>query len=152
MPMSLDPATVRPTPGKLLVQIVEILGGMTPGGIFVPGETQDHAGKDTFFGKVIRRGTAPTVRVDRDPLGAASVTDSSPWPEEYRTRIAEGDVVVFPRDVPLAFFFGEDRFALVLEHEAILSIPAAEYREGGFEVVPWRPPALPESFGGGSAS
>jgi co-chaperonin GroES (HSP10) len=142
--MEIDPATVRPMAGKILVQIVEVLGGMTKGGVFVPPQTQDHMGKDTFYGKVLQMGSLPTTRLSkRDERGMAQYKACDPWPQDYRV-INQGDVVVFPRDVPLAFTWEQDRYALVLEHEAILAIPGDQFDAQGFQVVPWRPPVLPD--------
>lgn len=144
MAMEIDPSTVQLVAGRVLIHVVEVLGGMTRGGVFVPGSTQDHMGKDTVYGRVVRVGPAPTVRVSRDDRGVASIhQDKSPWPQEYRV-VHEGHVVLFPRDVELAFVHGEDRYAIVNEHEAILSFgPADQFDRQGLEVVPWRPGQLP---------
>ena len=137
----LDPATVNPMPGHLVVQIVEVLGGTTRGGLFVPGVVDDHMGKDTVLCQVLRMGALPT-RTYRKAEGGGfeEVLLDQPWPAELRG-ISVGDVVLFPRDVPLAFVWEEKRYAVVMEHEAIAAIPAAEFDQKNFQVIAWAPAA-----------
>lgn len=138
MYLNLDPSRLRPMPGVMVVQIVEVLGGMTKGGIFVPGGTQDHMGKDTCLVRVLAMGGPPTIQYRRSKDGGMEEKRVGGWPEGYRS-ISEGDVVVVPRDVPFVFVHDEKRYALVFEHEAIVSMPGDEFDQQGFEVVPWRP-------------
>lgn len=137
MVMNLDPVLLRPMPGIMVVQIVEVLGGMTKGGIFIPGNHQDHMGKDTCLVKVLAKGPAPVVQYRKGESGGMEEKVVGSWPESYRT-ITVGDVVVMPRDMDLVFVFEERRYALVREHEAIVSMPGDEFDQQGFEVVPWR--------------
>jgi co-chaperonin GroES (HSP10) len=141
--MYLDPSTVVPTAGNVLVELVEVLGGMTMGGIFIPGTTQDHAGKDTFYGRVMKVGGPPQLR----HIGHRSETrhnqSGKRWSKEYMDELfSEGDIVVFPRDVPLAFNWKDKRYCLCHIDEAIVAINADEFDAQGFEVVPWKPPKI----------
>lgn len=137
--VDLDPSTIRPMPGLIVVEIVEVLGGTTRGGLFVPGVVDDHMGKDTVLCRVLRMGGLPT-RAHRktESGGFEEVMLDRPWPPELRG-ISVGDVVVFPRDVPLAFVWEEKRYAIVMEHEGIAVIPAADFDQKNFQVVPWKP-------------
>lgn len=138
MHMTIDPKIVHPTAGKMLVQIVEVLGGMTRGGIFLPGLHQDHAGKDTCLVRVLEKGGPPSVAYKRGSDGDVVEKVVGHWPEEYRP-ISVGDVVVMPRDMPLVFVFEDRRYGIVMEHEAIVAMPGDEFDQQGFEVVPWKP-------------
>lgn len=126
-------------PGHIVVEIVEVLGGTTRGGLFVPGVVDDHMGKDTVLCRVLRMGGLPT-RIYRktEAGGFEEVMLDRPWPAELRG-ISVGDVVLFPRDVPLVFVWEEKRHAIVMEHEAIAVIPAGEFDQKDFQVVPWKP-------------
>jgi|GEM_PF-4943729 len=141
--MEMDPTKLKPMPGRMVVEIIEVLGGMTKGGIFVPGDTQSHMGKDTCACKVLSRGDRPTLGYAREDGGWKQVELSRPWPDEYRQAISVGCVVIMPRDVELAFTWqdptGWRRYAIVNEHEAILAMSEEVYLRGGFEVVPWTP-------------
>ncbi len=139
---NLDPDTVRPMPGHLVVEIVEVLGGTTRSGLFVPGVVDDHMGKDTCLCRVLRMGALPNRKYKKGPDGdVQEVLLPGPWPVELRG-ISVGDVVLFPRDMPCVFVWDERRFAIAMEHEAIAAIPAAEFDQRDFEVVPWKPGAL----------
>ena len=148
MNMNLDPTTVQPTPGKILVEIVEVLGGTTKSGLFRPPQADDHMGKDTFYGKILCVGPPPVLEHHRDPTarGGYHVRDAKSgkaWSEEVMAQFTEGDIMIFPRDVPLAFGFEDRRFALVLMHEAMFSVDPASFDPTDFEVVPWTAPAVP---------
>lgn len=142
--MSVDPVSVKPMPGKMVVEIVEVIGKTTKSGLWMGNE--DHAGKDTFYGKVLAMGPTPALASIRDEktgggLGRQFVDTGSQWPEGYR-QISVGDIVVMPRDVPLVFTWEERRFGIVIETEAILRIPGDKFDPQEFEVVPWKPPAI----------
>lgn len=139
----LDPSVVKPMPGKVVVEIVEILGGMTKGGVFVPGTLMDHMGKDTFYGKILSVGDAP--RLSHYKSGPGPGWDVQPsasgkqWPAEIMDTFQVGDILVLPRDVPLTFTWESRRFGIVLLHEALLHIPGESFDPQAFEVVPWTP-------------
>lgn len=139
MMLDLDPSSLSPMPGHVVVQIVEVLGGTTRAGLFVPGVVDDHMGKDTVLCKVIQLGDLPN-RIYRKTAagGFEEVMLDRPWPAELRG-ISVGDVVVFPRDVPLVFVWEETRYAIVMEHEAIAVIPGSEFDQKDFQVIPWKP-------------
>ena len=139
----LDPATVHPTPGHLVVQIVEQLGGTSQGGIFIPESVADRHTKDTAYGRVVRLGSPPCKRLafSRKPGDRACdwIPTPQPWPEDYEP-LVEGDVVLFPRDVPRAFVHTSGRYAVLVRHELICVL---EGDTSDFEVVPWDDVAKP---------
>lgn len=135
----IDPNRIRPMAGVMVVQIVEVLGGTTKAGLFIPGTMMDHVGKDTCLVRVLRKGPPPTKRYSNKTDGTTTVRDCLPWDEEYCRQISVGDVVCMPRDVPMVIVWNELRYALVNEHEAILAMSQETFDEGGFEVVPWAP-------------
>lgn len=142
----IDPVTVKPTPGNAVVEVVEILGGTTESGLFIPGTTQDHMGKDTCYVKILSVGPAPRTAHYR-PSKTSSLTvrpskSGKPWPKEVMDAFQPGDILVLPRDVPLVFIWEERRFAVIHLHEAILHIPEASFDAQKFEFVPWSPPDI----------
>lgn len=138
MILELDPNRVNPMPGLMVVEIIEVLGGMSKGGVFVPGTTMDHMGKDTCAAKVIRKGDPPRERFERGSNHGFEARPCEPWPDAYRAALV-GDVVVLPRDVDKAFVWEGKRYAIVREHEAIVAMSEEDYAKGGFSVVPWTP-------------
>lgn len=134
----LDPNRIRPMTGVMVVQIVEVLGGTTKAGLFVPGSMMDHSGKDTCLVKVLRKGASPEKRYSNKTDGTTTVRDCSSWPDDYR-QICVGDVVCMPRDVPMVIVWEGLRYALVNEHEAILAMDQSTFEDGSLEVVPWKP-------------
>lgn len=143
--MEMDPAKLRPMAGVMVVEVVEVLGGYTKGGLFIPGTMMDHGGKDTALVQVLRLGDAPIQRVGFKD-GEWGYHPCEPW-EAASRNISVGDIVLMPRDVPLVFVWGEKRYALVYEHEAILAMDPSVLAENGFEVVPWKPDEVPGSIG-----
>lgn len=142
--MEINPDTIAVTPGKLLVQIVEVLGGTRKSGLFVPGESQDHMGKDTFYGKILKIGDPPMLEhYCNAQYGAAyDVRENrtgKTWCAKAMAQFSEGDILILPRDVPLAFVWEEVRYALVLMHEGLFSMDPATFDPTDFEVVPWQP-------------
>lgn len=139
-----DPATIHCMPGKCLVQIVEVLGGTTKGGLHIPEAYADHAGKDTFYGKLLQIGPPPQIKHFKSGRGPGwDVKPNSSgkiWPPEMMDEFKVGDLAVFPRDVPLVVVWQEQRYAICLLHEAICIIPADSFNPDDFEVVPWQPP------------
>lgn len=137
----IHPDSVKPMPGNMVVEIVEILGGETKGGLFIPGHLMDHMGKDTFYGRIIRVGDPPRLEHYKTGRGWDVRHNSSgaTWPKEMMDIFTEGDIVVLPRDVPLAFVHEETRYAIVHIHEAILHIKADSFDPQSFEFVPWKP-------------
>lgn len=151
----INPHTLKPMPGKMVVQIVEVLGGETKAGLFIPGTLVDHMGKDTFYGKILSVGPAPALEHYDSPQGIHVRDNGSGnvWPDEIMDIFKEGDIVVMPRDVPLAFTWQEGRYAVVHLHEAILHIDADSFDPQEFEFVPWTPSDITnhevvKSFGG----
>lgn len=147
----MDPRTVRPARGKLLIELVQQLGGVTAGGIVLAGHFQDRHGRDTVYGRVLamgeppavgwgRRGRLPDVPDDTpDPGHGCWRERERPWPDGFLT-VSVGDVVLAPRDVPLAFAWRDPttgrsgRYALVIVHELIAVI---EGDPAGFVQIPW---------------
>jgi hypothetical protein len=150
-----DPDKIRPLPGKCLVKIVEVLGGKTKGGLHIPEAYAgaDNMGKDTFYGQIIKMGPPPTLEHFKSGPGPGwDVRDNRTgrqWPQEFMDSLfGVGDIVVFPRDVPLVFVWEEQRYCLCLIHEGIIAISAADFEASGFEVVPWEPPQPDEAAQG----
>ena len=143
----IDPKTVRPLAGKGLVRIVEILGGTSDGGIYIPGSLQDHSGKDTFYGEMVRLGPPPSLTHYKTGPGPGwDVKKNSTgkvWPPEVMAQFKEGDIFVFPRDVEVVFVWEEQRYCIVLIHEAIIGIDRKEFDSAKFEVKAWKPPEIP---------
>lgn len=137
MPVTCDPEILNPTPGKLIVQIVEQLGGMTKGGIFIPESVADGHNKDTAYGRVVKLGAPPEVRLSFSVKKMDRACDwipwGKPWPEDYEP-ITVGDVVLFPRDVPIAVVHETGRYAIVQRQELICVL---EGDTSDFDVVPW---------------
>jgi hypothetical protein len=138
----IDPSKVRCTPGKVLVQIVEVLGGTTASGLWKP--PQDHGGKDTFYGKILQVGPPPTlkhVKTDERSSGwdVAENSSGNKWPDQIMNEFKVGDIGVFPRDVPLVFVHDDKRYGICLIHEAILVLDAEQLKNDGFEFVAWQP-------------
>lgn len=144
----INPEHLRPMPGKAIVKIIEILGGTTKGGIYIPGALQDHAGKDTFYGEMIKVGDAPSLAHYRTGTGPGAGWDVRPnrsgqtWSHEVMAQFKVGDIFVFPRDVELVFTWEEQRFCIVHIHEAIVGIPREDFDAQGFEMKAWKPPEL----------
>jgi len=143
---TINPDHLKPMPGKAVVRIIEVLGGTTKGGVFIPGNHQDHSGKDTFYGEMVRVGPAPSLEHYKSGRGPGwDVRPNSTgkvWPAEMMAEFRVGDIFVFPRDVELAFTWDEQRFCIVHIHEAIIGIAREEFDAQGFEMVAWRPPAI----------
>jgi len=129
--MEIDPLTIRCQPGFVLVLITEVLGGMKKGLFHLADDSFE---KDTATGKVLQMGPRPSIRHVRDRgLPTANTTyHSDPWPESYPV-LADGDVIVFPRDVPKAFSYQESRYALIKLDEILMSTGGHDV-----EVMPWR--------------
>jgi len=123
MPLELDPARVHPNRGYLLVEITEKLGGLTKGGIFIPGSIADTDRKDTAMGRILELGPPPELCTRKKVRGERSdpwvPNPGVAWPDDYEPFVV-GHYVIFPRDVPLAFFWKEARYALVYRHECFL--------------------------------
>lgn len=140
----LDPARVTPLPGYCLVQIDEILGGTTEGGIFIPPDVADAKGnKDTAHGIVLRMGPLPDLRhvtlaecgpsgyrrpgrTERNHSGAR--WDRNAFP------VQPGDRLYFPRDLPLVFVFEDRRYGCVCMDECIFYTEKDD--TGRVEVLP----------------
>lgn len=146
-----NPEKLKPMAGKAVVRIIEILGGTTEGGIYVPGTLQDHAGKDTFYGEMIRLGPAPRLKHYKSGPGPGwDVRENSTgkvWPPEVMEQFKEGDIFVFPRDVEMVFTWDNQRFCIVHIHEAIIGLARDEFNAQGFEMVAWKPPGMPGEGG-----
>jgi co-chaperonin GroES (HSP10) len=117
----IDPDTVRPLAGKLLVHITAQLGGVTKGGIFIPPAVADTGEKDTATGIVLKIGPMPDLRHDMSSARLRAIPNEMGvvWSPECFP-VQEGDLVIFPRDVPLVWVFKDERYGLVLMHEIIL--------------------------------
>lgn len=139
----MNPHTIVPLAGKVLVEIVEVLGGKTKGGIHLPEAYQDHMGKDTFYGRVLKVGPPPDLAHYKSGPGPGwdvrKNTTGTPWPKEVMELFQEGSIIVFPRDVPMVFVWEEKRYALCLVHEAIISIDGDSFDPDEFRVMPWIP-------------
>jgi co-chaperonin GroES (HSP10) len=144
---TINPDTIRCMPGKILVKIVEILGGKSKGGILLPESYQDHMGKDTFYGEILQIGPAPQLEHYKSGQGPGLDVrpnkSGKPWNQETMSQFKIGDIVIFPRDVPVVFVWEEQRYALCLIHEGIVSIDKEDFRAEDFEVVPWQAPQIP---------
>jgi len=139
MALTMDPNRITPTAGRMVVKVVEVLGGYLKGGLFMPGVGQDHGGKDTVLVEVLRKGAPPVERYAIAEDGKTwFARPCEPWVREATDQISVGDVVRMPRDVPLVFVWEEQRYAIVNEHEAILAMSMEDFLSGGFEVVPWK--------------
>lgn len=140
----LDPSTVRCLPGKCLVEIVEVLGGKTRGGIVIPEAVAGKLNKDTFYGRLLQVGPAPRTAHYKSGRGPGwdvrPNTSGAEWPSEIMDNFQVGDIIVFPRDVELVFVWEQRRFGICHIHEAIMQIPADSFDPDEFEVVPWRMP------------
>ena len=131
---TLNPQAMVCTPGKVLVCITEVLGGMKKG---VWTVAQDHGRKDTATGVVLKVGDPPHyehfVHAGMRSVDVRSCDET--WPREY-PGIGEGDVVAFPRDVPRVFVWEDKRYAIIHLHEILFRAdPGIQ-----FEVVPWPMP------------
>lgn len=139
----IDPQTVNPMPGNAVVEIVEILGGMTKGGVFIPGNAVDHMGKDTAHCKILRVGDAPALEHYKSGRGPGwdvrPNANGAKWPDEIMNLFQVHDILVMPRDMPMVFIWESRRFAVVHLHEAILHIRGDSFDPQAFEVVPWTP-------------
>ena len=140
----IDPRTVRPTAGHLLVELTERMGGTTPTGLVVPVQADDRPGKDTAYGVLIAIGPQPFLKhkSHRTADGRGymeAVPGPVRWPEGWPGFHA-GDILVFPRDVPMAFMWGERRYALIEMSDVIFAVdeadPARSLREQGLEIKP----------------
>lgn len=125
----LNPDRVTPLPGICLVQIDEVLGGLTEGGIFIPGDVAEAKGnKDTAHGIVLKLGPLPDLRhvtlaecgpegfrrpgrTDRNHSGAR-------WPG-HAFPVQPGDRLYFPRDLPLVFVYEDRRYGFVNMDECL---------------------------------
>ena len=141
--MEMNPNTIRILPGKLIVEITEVLGGFRKSGVFVPGSTQDHMGKDTFYGKILKVGPPPSLEHYRDPVmgGGYDVRPSkhgADWPKEVMDQFKVGDIIILPRDVPVSFTWEESRYALVLMSDGLLTMDPETFDPSDFEMVPWK--------------
>lgn len=113
MPVAVDPNTIQPTAGHMLVEVVESLGGLKKGSrLYVPETASSHDYKDKAICRVIRVGP-------------------SPW-EDREVPVKEGDMVILPRDIPLMVFWEERRYGLAIVREIIAVIDGWE----GQDVVP----------------
>jgi len=139
----LDPSTLSPTPGKAIVEIVEILGGDTKGGLFIPGHIMDHMGKDTFYGKILKVGPPPALEHYKSGPGVGwdvqPNANGKVWPQKVMDQFQPGDILVLPRDLPLVFVWDDKRYGIVLIHEALVMIKGDSFDPQAFEVVPWKP-------------
>jgi len=119
----IDPVRVHPLAGLLLVEIDEILGGMTKGGLFAPPDAADGNGrKDTASGKVMKMGPMPAWKHTTDVHTRPGCTEDNVSGKTWATDlfpVTEGDHVTFPRDVPLVFVWNERRYGLVRMDEVI---------------------------------
>lgn len=134
MPLTMDPSRISPTAGVLVTKIVEVLGGYTKSGLFLPGIFQDHSGKDTVLVQVLRKGPPPEKRYIE-----GGVRDCLPWAPVAANQVSVGDVILVSRDVPLVFVWEDQRYALVYEHEAICAMSYEFFASGGFEMSTWTP-------------
>ena len=142
-----DPTKIKPMPGKLVVEITEILGGKTKGGVHLPINYQDHMGKDTFYGKVLRVGPPPALAHYKSGPGPGldvrSNKHGNVWPDSMMEPFKVGNIILFPRDVPLSFVWKGKRYAICYIHEAIISIDKDDFDPKEFQVVPWIPDPIP---------
>jgi co-chaperonin GroES (HSP10) len=116
-----DPETIRPLPGKIVVEIVEKQGGMSPGGLFIPAlaEQRQHL-KDTAICRILKLGPPGT-----DYFGYNKQTRE--WELRHGSRpipirLSVGDHVITPRDVPLVFVWDAKRYAIILQHEILAAV------------------------------
>lgn len=122
---SLDPNRVHPLPGKLLIRVDEVLGGTTPGGLFLPPDVADANGKkDTVWGTILRIGDPVRIRLHKGapkqhPEDTHRDTDLAPTVLDLRPE----DRVTIPRDVPLLFVHDDQRYALVYADEVLFHHP-----------------------------
>ena len=132
----LDPITVHPARGKILVQVVEKLEQVTPGGLIVPDmmEERQHL-RDTATGRILEIGPPPTPKhvflKEEKRLAATPNGTGAEWPKTYLD-LKVGLFVVFPRDVPVAFTHEDEggitsRYAIVLQDELICSFDSDSY-------------------------
>jgi hypothetical protein len=112
----MDPSTVKPTEGKVLVEITEVLGGQR-GHLWLP--PKDDAWKDTAMGRVVSIGPRPAAWHRQLGSGYDLLPGREPWPAGYPP-IEVGQVVVFPRDVPKAWAWEGRRYALILLGEILM--------------------------------
>jgi len=144
----IEPSTLRPAKGKILVKVVEKLAQVTPAGLIIPDlmEENQHL-RDTATGKIVAIGPPPTLKHvflrDENRLAVAPNSNGAEWPLEY-LGLELGQYVVFPRDVLVGFTHeGEEnagRYAIVLQDELICSFESDDY--DGESIVPPR-----EEFG-----
>ena len=132
---SMNPDTIRELgAGRVLARVIEKMGGVSRGGIFIPATVQDHGGKDTVMCEVVRVGPAPRRRLRSSIRAGYKYPDwidaDTPWPDDYAP-LKEGDVVIAPRDVELAFGFEEERYVILVREELIAVVEDARV-----EVVP----------------
>lgn len=119
MPVQLNPETVHPGRGKLLVEITEQLGGLTKGGIFISAALADTDRKDLAMGRVVRMGALPKTKHSDRALRTirGEFTPNESCQEWKSFPVSVGDLVCFPRDVPLVITWKEKRYAIVLMQE-----------------------------------
>jgi len=132
--------TVHCMEGRLLVEIIEVLGGTTKGGVFIPGTLVDHGGKDTAYGRILQVGPTPRTKHEsrRGRYTQLFVPNKSGarWCDEIMAHFRPGNVVFFPRDVPKVFQWKDRRYAIILMEECLLSIAEDEFNPTEIEILP----------------
>ncbi len=134
MPIHMNPDRLRPAAGQMIVELIELLGGTTSGGIFIPGTTQDHSGKDTVIARILKVGPPPATRFTKKEEGWVQNRSGAVWPDGFAT-VNERDTVLLPRDVPLVVTWEDRRYAIAVRSDVIAVLEGYEGLSN-FEVIP----------------
>lgn len=126
--------------GKLLIEITEVLGGTTKGGVFIPGTLMDHGGKDTAYGRIVKVGPPPRIKHEsrhgRYTKLFVPNKGGATWCDSIMGNFRPGNVVFFARDVPKVFQDQGRRYAIVLMEDCLLSVDEDEFDSTKIEILP----------------
>ena len=132
-------------PGKILVEIVERMGGLSKGGIIIPEIVHNTMAKDTAIGKILKRGAPQSYRTALDVTSFCRGDQRRLETEWGFSRPDIGSFVSFPRDVPKAWTWADKRYAIILEQEIIFSTDSYE-GHSQIEVQPHAPHIIPRDL------
>lgn len=118
----MNPESLSPMPGKILVEIVERMGGVSRGGIIIPKIVHNTMAKDTAIGKILKLGEPQTYRVAHERTSFCRGKNQRNLEGQWGFKRPDiGSFVSFPRDVPKAWTWENKRYAIILEQEILFS-------------------------------
>jgi len=141
----MNPEKLTLMPGKILVEIVERMGGLSKGGIIIPEIVHNTMAKDTAIGKILKRGAPQSYRTALDVTSFCRGDQRRLETEWGFSRPDIGSFVSFPRDVPKAWTWADKRYAIILEQEIIFSTDSYE-GHSQIEVQPHAPHIIPRDL------